>query len=386
MHVCSWNVAGLAEDDLQEFESQVSDHYPWDILLLQEAFVRSEGIAAPSRHMLFTSGLSVGGLRRPAIFVHARWASDAATSVKLAGSGRRWVAVEFKAGCAYLFISMHLPHCRLSIEQYRDTLDEVGDILRQHRQHICILGIDANVGVEGVVDCVHVGTGVLPSCYCAGQGQRAVLLHTFLSSYGLYLCNTCLDEADANLATRANWSQTGSAQIDFIAMPLNCICDATGVDQNMSYNSDHRMVFAAVQGPARGIKRFHASLRNWEPQPSWHEAAETAAWQWENWSQVSAQWRQLASHHAKKTPKLVDEVLAGLLEERRTAPDNRQRQLNKEIWRRRRHLRRKRTQERILAAARNGQRPPSKHSNLSIDWWKMFRGRDPNQELSNFFT
>ena len=37
-------------------------------------------------------------------------------------------------------------------------------------------------------------------------------------------------------------------------------------------------------------------------------------------------------------------------------------------------------------AATSGQRPPSKHSNLSIDWWKMFRGRDPNQELSNFFT
>ena len=38
----TWNVAGLAEDEIDIFITQLSDHYEWDVVCLQEAFSRTE--------------------------------------------------------------------------------------------------------------------------------------------------------------------------------------------------------------------------------------------------------------------------------------------------------------------------------------------------------
>ena len=87
--MATWNAAGIGTADLDLFIEQVSDHYPWDVLFLQEAFSRSGGIELDSNHHLIPSGTIVGGLRCPAILVNGTW-----ENVRYAGSGRRWVAVE----------------------------------------------------------------------------------------------------------------------------------------------------------------------------------------------------------------------------------------------------------------------------------------------------
>ena len=147
LHVGSWNVAGLAEDEVDTFIDQVSDHYPWDILMLQEGFRRSEGIALASKHLLFTSGQISGGLRCPALLVHERWARDDSGFVKFAGSGTRWVAVELDA--KYIFVSLHLPHRKIPTETYAETLAEVTTLLHAHAGKIAIIGMDANVSQCG---------------------------------------------------------------------------------------------------------------------------------------------------------------------------------------------------------------------------------------------
>ena len=47
--VVSWNVAGVATDELDLFFAETSAVLDWDILLLQEAFVKTEGIQSDSK-------------------------------------------------------------------------------------------------------------------------------------------------------------------------------------------------------------------------------------------------------------------------------------------------------------------------------------------------
>ena len=41
----TWNVAGVSEKDLAPFFDHVSMAHPWDVICLQEAFRRTEGLA-----------------------------------------------------------------------------------------------------------------------------------------------------------------------------------------------------------------------------------------------------------------------------------------------------------------------------------------------------
>ncbi len=66
LHIGSWNVAGVGEEHVGVFIELLSDHYPWDFLLMQEAFRRAEGIELEGGHGLFTSSKIAGGLRCPA--------------------------------------------------------------------------------------------------------------------------------------------------------------------------------------------------------------------------------------------------------------------------------------------------------------------------------
>jgi len=119
--VGTWNVAGIAADAVDIFTAQLSDNYIWDILLLQEGFRQTDGIATEFRHLVFASAYLVGNLRCPAIIVHERWRD--VVDISYAASGERWVAISFAS--QFLFVSLHLPHRRSSIAEYTAPLDEL---------------------------------------------------------------------------------------------------------------------------------------------------------------------------------------------------------------------------------------------------------------------
>ena len=81
----TWNVAGIAADAVDILIAQLSDNYTWDIMLLQEGFRQTDGIATEFGHLVFASGHLVGNLRCPAIFVHERWRD--VVDISFAGSG-----------------------------------------------------------------------------------------------------------------------------------------------------------------------------------------------------------------------------------------------------------------------------------------------------------
>ena len=106
--MASWNVAGIAEADLDLFYAETRSQLEWDVLCLQEAFVRTEGIVSKSKKLIYTPKVVLPGLRTPAIIVHEKIAG----SSKFLASGARWVAA--KVGDV-IYISAHLPHATASV-------------------------------------------------------------------------------------------------------------------------------------------------------------------------------------------------------------------------------------------------------------------------------
>ena len=150
------NVAGIGLDALDTFVEQLSDNYVWDVMLLQEGFRQTDGIAMESKHVLFPSGHLVANLCCPAILVNERWRGVA--EISFAGSGDRWVAVCLTAN--FLVISLHLPHRRRGIADFTAPLDELRCFLENRKEKNIIIGLDANAEVNSVVDYCHVGDSV----------------------------------------------------------------------------------------------------------------------------------------------------------------------------------------------------------------------------------
>jgi len=68
----SWNVAGIPENDIDLFFSEMDELTDWVVLCLQEAFVKTEGIESNSKHVVYTPKYIIPGLRVPAIIVHEK--------------------------------------------------------------------------------------------------------------------------------------------------------------------------------------------------------------------------------------------------------------------------------------------------------------------------
>ena len=103
LKVLSWNVAGLAEDCTDIFLSLMSMLADWDVLLLQECFMKLDGVDVGA-HELFTPSELLGGLRCPAVIVNRKWKGQS----KIVGIAARWTAVELDGQLTVN--SAHLPH------------------------------------------------------------------------------------------------------------------------------------------------------------------------------------------------------------------------------------------------------------------------------------
>ena len=121
--VVSWNVAGVATDELDLFFAETYAMFAWDILMLQEAFVKTEGIQRDCKHVIYTPEQIVTGLRTPAIVVNEKFHGKS----RLLSCGIRWVAVELRMHhITTIFVSVHLPHARAKLAaDFQDTLQQI---------------------------------------------------------------------------------------------------------------------------------------------------------------------------------------------------------------------------------------------------------------------
>jgi hypothetical protein len=199
-------VAGVAEGELDTFISQIGDNYSWSVLLLQEAFVRTEGIVIDGGHQVYTSTELEGGLRCPAIIVH----SKCTEGIEFAGGGSRWLAVTLGN---LIIISLHLPHVGRGMEAFSAVLVEVTAFLSKFPEGSKVMiGMDANVSMR--TDFVYVGEATAATAHTPANGERAAALLEFLAGRNLRLVNT-FGDPEGGVYTRRNWNGTCSAQIDF---------------------------------------------------------------------------------------------------------------------------------------------------------------------------
>ena len=95
---------------------QVSDHFPWDLICLQEGFKRLNGIEIRGGHGIFTPCRQLGGLRSPAIIVRSGSACD---DVVFLASDTRWCCKKsVNENDFRIFAFATLPHRRISLVDY----------------------------------------------------------------------------------------------------------------------------------------------------------------------------------------------------------------------------------------------------------------------------
>jgi hypothetical protein len=380
LHVCTWNVAGIAERQLDTFIDQLSDNHPWDIVLLQEAFRRTEGIESSHHHVIFTCGELIGGLRCPAILVHERWSHH----VKFLGGGVRWLAVEFNS--SHVFVSLHLQHRGAGLGPLTQTLAEVRDFLSGTGRRKLIIGMDANTKVGEIMDYVHVGEAVPISAHCAQNGARAVPIHEFLVELGLSLVNTFADASGEELHTRHNWSGDGAVQIDFLAASLGLPCSEVAVDSAMVFSTDHKMVRATfiLQSAPVSCKR-RTCIKRWVPKSSWIQAAGEMEWDWNDWESMADSWRKEVIRHSARPRSPIDQVMADLLRRHAHALPIEKKGLNKTIWRHRRRLHRQRARTSLREAVQRGAVPSNPSRSKHVNWQKLVGTVNPQTALQEFY-
>ena len=376
----TWNLAGLAEDDIDEFINELSDNYAWDFVCLQETFSRSSDVSFDSNCALYTAETVEGGLKCPAILVNEKWKSNA----RMLGSGVRWVAVEVDVDV--VIVSLHLPHLGLSFAEFLSCLESLDTFLDTCTSKSLIFGMDANTRVCLFTDHSHVGDGV-PFCDMdEEETKRCELLMEFLCKHDIYLANTFADSVFDKLHTRHNWGGGGGKQIDFIGLPLNLECSDTGVDQILSFRTDHRYVWTTIvkQLAAPSADRIRAP-RNWKPSESWPESSAQICWNFESWEDMATTWREAALAHSLRQRREKDNVLLDLLQERALASPVQQRMINKRIWRHRRAQRRLRAKKQVQQAAHTGSFPKQRPKNSIINCYKIFGDAKPQEALHSYF-
>ena len=362
---------------IDSFISQLTDNYPWNLVLLQEAFSRTDGFEFDGRHVMFTPDKTSGNLRCPAILVN----QDLAHSARFLGSDVRWIAVELRDIC--VFVSLHLPHVGRGFHEFISCLHALEVFLSAIKLPVYI-GMDANTQVSSIVDHLHVGDGVPRTSFDLIMCERASLLHNFLCCHSLYLTNTFLNEP---IMTRVGWDGSTSSQIDFIAAPLRSHCVDVGVDHFMHFNTDHLMVWACFMQdmPVVSAKKS-VSLRNWQPGSSWVTVSADLNWDWHDWNLTTSAWHEAAAKCSLRAPQPRDEVLVNLLREHARASFSDKRRLNKLIWRRRRALKRIKARNSLRVAAERGSLPASQPKSVVVNWSKLCGGGDPQSILYDYFA
>jgi hypothetical protein len=380
----SWNLAGLAEGQIDDWIDQVTCLTPeWDFLLLQESFVRLDGVCT-GQHLLLTPSVRSGGLKIPCIMINQRWALH----VKLAGSGARWVACTFGD---VMLVAAHLPHSGRGQLEYELTMEELGAFMEVNARYRFMVGVDANAKLWGTTDFRHIGEQVLRSAMTAEDRERARALHSFIASWGLVAVNTFMNTTEsADLVTRTNWNGTGASQIDYVlAADTITVLDVKMGDHGW-FNTDHRPIICSWKMAEDDIAEVPdriVCIRNWVPSASWTPEAEKML-EWNDWKHMAAVIRQAAARHRhRRTRPEEDPTLADLLAQRleNIEVEATRNRLNKEIWRRRRCLKRWAAVTNLVKAVETGTAPRSPCSR-HVNWKAIVGDVEPKVALTEFYS
>ena len=386
LKVLSWNVAGLAEDCTDIFLSQISMLADWDVLLLQECFRKLDGVNVGA-HELFTPSELMGGLRCPAVIVNRKWKGQS----KIVGCAARWTAVELDGQLT--LISVHMPHKGRKLD-----LMELQEFLNgRHKQHV-ILGGDFNVNLFGMTDYLHVGESIPRprTLLDTNDSLRARALHTMVTELDLTVTHTWMNaDTERELFTRSSWSSPEDflTQMDFIMTSRKLDMKHVQVLDSDWFKTDHRAVYAvlSMRPKMRYTRKNAVNLRGWVPDESWHETAAATLTEWESWNKVAPLLVETAMTHRRVESKRMTvtemELKTLLLRKKETGRYLERPELNwlcREIWRKRRALKREKHLDKIKESAELG-RARKKTQSKHFNWKSIAKDENPKSVLTKYF-
>ena len=281
---------------------QVSDHVPWDLICLQEGFKRLEGVSVSGGHGVFTPCRQIGGLRSPAIIVRSGSVCD---DVVFLASDPRWLAVKSES-LEVIFVSLHLPHRRISLVDYTSTFSVLREALLAYRGAFrFVLGADTNTQLWGCSDGRLVGNSVIPPYAAQTQkdADKLTCLAEFLAEFDLRADNTWTEVATP---TRRSWGSVRhplalegeeETQMDFLLSSSSIGLEECRVEQAIDFRSDHWLIVGnyILDNPntlCRG--KFKRCPVNWSPSELWELRVGEFSADWSDPLSVLGHWAQLA--------------------------------------------------------------------------------------------
>ena len=372
--------------------SQISMLTDWDVLLLQECFRTLDGVDV-GVHEFFTPSELLEGLRYPAVIVNRKWKGQS----KIVGGAARWTAVELDGQMT--LISAQLLHKGSKLGEFEATLMELQEFLNARPKQHVILGGDFNVNLFGMTDYLHVGESIPRprTLIDTNDSLRARALHTMVTELDLTVTNTWMNaDTERELFTRSSWSspEDSLTQMDFIMTSRKLEMKHVQVLDSDWFKTDHRAVYAvlSLRPKMRYTVKNAANLRGWVPDDSWHDAAAATLIDLTSWNKLAPLLVETAKAHRKMESKEMSmtelELKTLLLRKKNTGRYLERTDLKwlcREIWRKRRALKREKHLDKIKESAEMG-RAPKKTQSKHFNWKSIAKDENLESVLTKYLT
>ena len=337
----------------------------------------------------------LGGLRCPAVIVNLKWKGQS----KIVGGAARWTAVEL--GGQLTFISRPICHTKgKTLGEFEAVLMEIQEFVSgRPKQHV-ILGGDFNANLFGMTDYFHVGESIPRprTMKDTNDSLRARALHTMVTELDLTVTNTWMNaDTERELFTRSSWSNpedlvdTNGLHHDFEKIG-NETCAGAGL--RLVQDRSHRTVYAvlSLRPKMRYTVKTVANLRGLNaPDDLWHDAAAATLTDWKSWNKLAPLLVETAKAHRKVESKEMSvtelELKTLLLRKKKTGRYLERTELNwlcREIWRKRRALKREKHLDKIKESAEMG-KAPKKTQSKHFNWTSIAKDENPESVLTKYF-
>ena len=216
-----------------------------------------------------------------------------------------WLAVKSES-LKMIFVSVHLPHRRISLVDYTSTFSVLREALLMYRGAFrFVLGADTNTQLWGCSDGRLICNSVLPSGADQTQkdADKLTCLAEFLFEFDLRADNTWTEVA---MPTRRAWSSVKhplamegeeETQMDYLMSSSSIGLEECYVEQAIDFRSDHwpivsNYILSSPNTSPRG--KFKRSPLNWSPSESWNVRIRECSADWSDPLSVLGQWAQIA--------------------------------------------------------------------------------------------
>ena len=291
-----------------------------------------------------------------------------------------------------------LPHKGRNLGEFEATLTELQEFLNGRPKQRVILGGDFNVNLFGLTDYLHVGESIPRprTLIDTKDSLRARGLHTMLTELDLTETNTWMNaDTDRGLFTRSSWSNPADSltPMDFIMTSRKLEMKHVQVMDSDWFKTDHRAVYAvlSLRPKMRYTVKNAGNLRGWEPDDSWHDAAAATLTDWKSWNKLAPLLVETAKAQRKVESKEMSvtemELKTLLLRKKKTGRYLERSELDwlcREIWRKKKALKREKHLDKIKESAEMG-RAPKKTQSKHFNWKSISKDENPKSVLTKYF-